>query len=133
MRCAGYPAAAAYEPDTHGQLNAAMVANVITYRARSAIRYAARVLGHSPGQQDTFGKAMDRWGGVAATAAQPGHGVPGEVLDLAARLEDAPRHLGIHSGGMVLSKTPVSEVVPIEWARIQKRSILQWDKERLAD
>jgi error-prone DNA polymerase len=55
------------------------------------------------------------------------------VLDLAARLEDAPRHLGIHSGGMVLSKTPVSEVVPIEWARIQKRSILQWDKERLAD
>jgi hypothetical protein len=53
--------------------------------ARSAIRDAARVLGHSPGQQDTFGKAMDRWGGVAATAAQPGHGIPDEVLDLAAR------------------------------------------------
>jgi error-prone DNA polymerase len=121
-----------YVFDTHGRLNAAMVANVITYRARSAIRDAARVLGHSPGQQDAFGKAMDRWGGVAATAAQPGHGIPGEVLDLAARLEDAPRHLGIHSGGMVLSKTPVSEVVPIEWARMEKRSILQWDKDDCA-
>ncbi|MFI6031893.1 error-prone DNA polymerase [Amycolatopsis magusensis] len=117
---------------THGRLNAAQVANVITYRGPSAVRDAARALGHAPGAQDAFGKAVDRWGGVAATAAQPEHGIPADVLALAARLEGFPRHLGIHSGGMVLSKTPVSEVVPVEWARMAGRSVLQWDKDDCA-
>ncbi|OXM50353.1 error-prone DNA polymerase [Amycolatopsis thailandensis] len=121
-----------YVYDTHGRRNAAQVANVITYRAPSAIRDSARALGYSPGQQDAFAKAADRWGGVAATAGQDGHGIPRDVLGLAARIEGFPRHLGIHSGGMVLSRTPVSEVVPVEWARMRGRSILQWDKDDCA-
>ncbi|MFC0438089.1 error-prone DNA polymerase [Kutzneria buriramensis] len=121
-----------YVYQQHGRLHAAQVANVITYRAPSAIRDAAKALGHSPGQQDAYSKTVDRWGGVVATAAQPEHGIPTDVLDLAARIEGFPRHLGIHSGGMVISHQPVSEIVPVEWGRMQDRSVLQWDKDDCA-
>ncbi|MEQ0565277.1 error-prone DNA polymerase [Amycolatopsis sp. NEAU-NG30] len=121
-----------YVYEKHGRFHAAQVANVITYRAPSAVRDAAKALGHSPGQQDAYSKLVDRWGGVAATKEQAGDAIPADVLDLAARIEDFPRHLGIHSGGMVLSKQPVSEVVPVEWAAMPGRSILQWDKDDCA-
>ncbi|RSD14355.1 error-prone DNA polymerase [Amycolatopsis eburnea] len=116
----------------HGRFHAAQVANVITYRAPSAIRDAAKALGHSAGQQDAYSKLVDRWGGVVATKQQTDGAIPADVLDLAARIEDFPRHLGIHSGGMVLSKQPVSEVVPVEWAAMADRSVLQWDKDDCA-
>ncbi len=121
-----------YVYEKHGRFHAAQVANVVTYRAPSAIRDAAKALGHSPGQQDAYGKLVDRWGGVAATKQQAAGAIPDDVLDLAARIEDFPRHLGIHSGGMVISKQPVSEVVPVEWATMKDRSILQWDKDDCA-
>jgi error-prone DNA polymerase len=121
-----------YVYEKHGRFHAAQVANVITYRAPSAIRDAAKALGHSPGQQDAYGKLVDRWGGVAATKQQAAGAIPADVLDLAARIEDFPRHLGIHSGGMVISKQPVSEVVPVEWASMKDRSVLQWDKDDCA-
>ena len=54
------------------------------------------------------------------------------MLDLAAEIEDAPRHLGIHSGGMVICDRPVIEVCPVEWGRMDKRSVLQWDKDDCA-
>ena len=54
------------------------------------------------------------------------------VLELAAEIEDAPRHLGIHSGGMVMCDRPVIEVCPVEWGRMEKRSVLQWDKDDCA-
>ena len=54
------------------------------------------------------------------------------MLDLAAQVEDAPRHLGIHSGGMVICDRPVIEVCPVEWGRMQDRSVLQWDKDDCA-
>ncbi len=116
----------------HGRLHAAQVANVITYRAPSAIRDAAKALGHSQGQQDAYGKLVDRWGGVTATKQQTAGDIPDDVLELAGKAEDFPRHLGIHSGGMVISKQPVSEVVPVEWATMADRSILQWDKDDCA-
>ncbi|HEY3465496.1 MAG TPA: error-prone DNA polymerase [Amycolatopsis sp.] len=121
-----------YVYEKHGRFHAAQVANVITYRAPSAVRDAAKALGHSPGQQDAYGKLVDRWGGVAATKQQVDAAIPDDVLDLAARIEDFPRHLGIHSGGMVISKQPVSEVVPVEWATMADRSVLQWDKDDCA-
>ena len=121
-----------YVYERHGRLHAAQVANVITYRAPSAIRDAAKALGYSQGQQDAYGKHVDRWGGVAATRTQSDQPIPEDVLDLAARFEDFPRHLGIHSGGMVISHQPVSEVVPVEWARMADRSVLQWDKDDCA-
>ncbi|MDQ7803584.1 error-prone DNA polymerase [Amycolatopsis sp. A133] len=121
-----------YVYQKHGRFHAAQVANVITYRAPSAIRDAAKALGHSSGQQDAYGKLVDRWGGVAATKEQAAGAIPDDVLDLAARIEDFPRHLGIHSGGMVISKQPVSEIVPVEWATMADRSVLQWDKDDCA-
>ncbi len=48
------------------------------------------------------------------------------------QVEDFPRHLGIHSGGMVICDRPVIEVCPVEWARMENRSILQWDKDDCA-
>src|SRR5690606_10731172 len=122
-----------YVYERYGRTHAAQVANVITYRARSAVRDAARALGFAPGQQDAWAKSIDRWGGVP----EPGggdedDGVPEPVLDIARRLQDLPRHLGIHSGGMVMCDRPVNEVCPTEWARMEGRSVLQWDKDDCA-
>ena len=54
------------------------------------------------------------------------------MIDLALQVEDAPRHLGIHSGGMVICDRPVIEVCPVEWGRMEDRSVLQWDKDDCA-
>ncbi|HEV7651100.1 MAG TPA: error-prone DNA polymerase [Actinophytocola sp.] len=116
----------------HGRRHAAQVANVITYRARSAVRDMARALGYSTGQQDAWSKQIDRWGPVAKVAADSEHPIPADVLALAHRIGDAPRHLGIHSGGMVICDRPVSEVVPVEHARMADRTVLQWDKDDCA-
>jgi error-prone DNA polymerase len=111
----------------YGRENAAQVANVITYRSRSAIRDMGRALGHSPGQLDAWGKQVDGWGRVEKTAEQQRsertngtinrNAIPTAVLALAAEVEDFPRHLGIHSGGMVMCDRPVVEVCPVEWGR----------------
>ncbi len=66
------------------------------------------------------------------SAAQEGE-IPDAVLDLADRMLRLPRHLGIHSGGMVMCDRPVIEVCPVEWARMEGRTVLQWDKEDCAD
>lgn len=213
----------------HGRTHAAQVANVISYRARSAVRDAARALGYDVGQQDAWSKSIERWGslhgpqpahpwwsgegrgpdpqpavdptpapsstptsaptpeehraaqyaaqrrdpegvvwswthepppaprrpaGHDATDGRPGdptddrHDVvpahrpppasdldeiPDQVIDLADRFLRLPRHLGIHSGGMVMCDRPVIEVCPIEWARMEGRTVLQWDKDDCAD
>jgi error-prone DNA polymerase len=122
-----------YVYERHGRHHTAQVANVITYRARSAVRDMAKALGHSTGQQDAWSKQVDGWGGVQTTADQPDCGIPQPVLDLALQIEDAPRHLGIHSGGMVICDRPVIEVCPVEWGRMEKRSVLQWDKDDCAN
>ena len=122
----------------YGRRNAAQVANVISYRPRSAVRDAAKALGYTPEQQTALTKGMERWARIPdpgepltsehAAAAE----VPEEVLRLARRLRKAPRHLGIHSGGMVLTERPVGEVCPIEHARMPGRTVLQWDKDDCA-
>ncbi len=205
---------------TFGRTHAAQVANVISYRPKSAVRDAARALGYDVGQADAWSKSIERWGrcavltrrrprrtgrrrsgrsrrrpgstGPAAprvttrtarkdaatsrlwgagtgrptsragarvvdplavddgevlraddthdvvpahrppSAAQEGE-IPDAVLDLADRMLRLPRHLGIHSGGMVMCDRPVIEVCPVEWARMEGRTVLQWDKEDCAD
>jgi len=153
-----------------GRSHAAQVANVISYRPRSAVRDAAKALGYDVGQQDAWSKSMERWGAIRANPKQPpsqvtkvaqrdataaamwGSGnvvseasgqvapvyrmdksIPENVLDLAERFLTLPRHLGIHSGGMVMCDRPVVEVCPVEWARREGRTVLQWDKEDCAD
>jgi error-prone DNA polymerase len=118
--------------DRYGRDYTAQVANVITYRARSAVRDMSKALGFSPGQQDAWSKQVDHWGRVEVTASQPDHDIPANVLAMATEVEDFPRHLGIHSGGMVICDRPVIDVCPVEWARMENRSVLQWDKDDCA-
>src|SRR5262245_43144071 len=113
----------------------------------------AKAMGYSPGQQDAWSKQMDMWSTVASTTAESGHDIPASVLSLAREIERAPRHLGIHSGGMVICDRPIVEVCPVEWARFQGkasvrdgitsggpgedetvplRTVLQWDKDDCA-
>ncbi|HVK23058.1 MAG TPA: error-prone DNA polymerase [Actinokineospora sp.] len=112
--------------------HAAQVANVVTYRAKSTVRDMAKALGYSPGQQDAWSKQIDRWGPLQSTVDDNHLDVPVAVLELAGQLENFPRHLGIHSGGMVICDRPVSEVCPVEPARMPNRTVLQWDKDDCA-
>ncbi len=122
-----------YVYERYGRHYAAQVANVITYRSRSAVRDMAKALGADPGQQDAWSKQLDPWKGVRGNLDDVAdHEIPREVLELAAEVEHFPRHLGIHSGGMVLCDRPVIEVCPVEWGRMADRSVLQWDKDDCA-
>ncbi|MGV9710544.1 error-prone DNA polymerase [Gordonia sp. NPDC003424] len=102
----------------YGRDYSAQVANVITYRGKSAVRDMARALGYATGQQDAWSKTPDE--------------APGDVTDLASEILGMPRHLGIHSGGMVICDRPIADVCPTEWARMENRSVLQWDKDDCA-
>jgi error-prone DNA polymerase len=119
-----------YVYDTYGRDYAAQVANVITYRGRSAIRDMARALGFSQGQQDAWSKQISRWNGLADSPDV--EDIPEQVVDLATQISNLPRHMGIHSGGMVICDRPIADVCPVEWARMANRSVLQWDKDDCA-
>jgi len=116
--------------ERYGRERAAQVANVIQYRPKNAVRDMARALGFSPGQQDAWSKQVEGWGAGLETG--PDHDIPDQVIEYATELLKAPRHLGIHSGGMVLTERPVGEVVPIEHARMPGRTVIQWDKDDAA-
>lgn len=119
-----------YVYDRYGRDYAAQVANVITYRGRSAVRDMARALGYSQGQQDAWSKQISRWNGLADSPDV--EGIPEQVIDLAMQISNLPRHMGIHSGGMVICDRPIADVCPVEWARMANRSVLQWDKDDCA-
>jgi error-prone DNA polymerase len=119
-----------YVYDKYGRDYAAQVANVITYRGRIAVRDMARALGFSQGQQDAWSKQISTWNGLAD--APDADGIPEQVIDLATQIRNLPRHMGIHSGGMVICDRPIADVCPVEWARMENRSVLQWDKDDCA-
>src|SRR5581483_1209294 len=138
-----------YVYELHGREHAAQVANVITYRPKSAVRDVAKALGYSVGQQDAWSKEIemgyywtpDIFVDPAVDPASPispeqsweaDRTPPPAVVQLAAELQNAPRHLGIHSGGMVMCHRPVVEVCPVEWGRMPGRTVLQWDKDDCA-
>jgi error-prone DNA polymerase len=119
-----------YVYERYGRDYAAQVANVITYRGRSAVRDMARALGFSQGQQDAWSKQLSRWNGLADSPDV--EDVPDSVIELALQIKNLPRHMGIHSGGMVICDRPIADVCPVEWARMENRSVLQWDKDDCA-
>jgi error-prone DNA polymerase len=114
----------------YGRDRAALVANVVTYRPRSAVRDAAKALGYDNDQALAWSKRLHRWGALDPDETE---GIPADVQSLATDLTNMPQHLGIHPGGMVLTEQPVSEIVPVEPARMKDRTVLQWDKEDCAD
>lgn len=119
-----------YVYDKYGRDYAAQVANVITYRGKIAVRDMARALGFSQGQQDAWSKQISHWGGLADSPEV--EDIPEPVIDLANQIRNLPRHMGIHSGGMVICDRPIADVCPVEWARMENRSVLQWDKDDCA-
>jgi error-prone DNA polymerase len=121
-----------YVYEKYGRDKAAQVANVITYRPRMALRDAGRALGYAPQQQDAWARQVGPRQYGAGQPIPADAGVPGPASELAARMQRLPRHLGIHSGGMVICDRPVGEVCPVEWARMPGRSVLQWDKDDCA-
>jgi error-prone DNA polymerase len=181
-----------YVYDRYGRDRCAQVANVVTYRPRSALREMAKATGVAPGQADALAKWVDRWSSGADAFSElveasadanpkdhelaagirrgPNRGdprvrrstarrvhefqrnrregvpidtlpvssstrppaIPPLALELAGQVLDFPRHLGIHSGGMVMADRPLVEFCPVEWARMEGRSVLQWDKDDCA-
>ncbi len=118
-----------YVYNKYGRHNAAQVANVISYRPKGAVRDMAKALGFSGGQQDAWSKQVER---RVSSISSGEHDIPAPVIELAEQLLKAPRHMGIHSGGMVLTDRPVGEVCPIEHGRKENRTVLQWDKDDCA-
>ena len=127
----------------YGERGAAMTANVITYRTRSAVREAGKALGFSAEQVDRLAKlnrvyefrddhddiaALLRNGGVDPRTSRIAM-----LVDLVRRLQGLPRHIGQHSGGMVIGAGPLDEIVPLEPATMPGRVVVQWDKEDCAD
>src|SRR6266478_3606765 len=132
-----------YVYERYGKLGAAMTANVITYRGRSAVRDIGKVLGFSEPDLGKISAMVPSWGWTdpKETAERQFReaGFPSEnpivskFLDLYLAIQDLPRHLGQHSGGMVICQGQLDSVVPLEPATMPGRVVIQWDKEDCAD
>ncbi len=127
-----------YVYNKYGRDKAAMVANVITYRSRSIVRDLGRVFGYPSSVLSKWSKSIDRYKSVSDLleakdrSGRPLVEIPSKMADIARSIDRAPRHLGIHTGGMVICDRPIVEVCPVEWARRSDRSVLQWDKDDCA-
>jgi error-prone DNA polymerase len=129
--------------EKYGRLGAAMTANVITYRGRSAAREAGKALGFDPVQIDRLAKIMNQFEFADPADTLPrqmsavGLDLNSDRVRLFARLWremlDLPRHLGQHSGGMVICQGQLDAVVPLENASMPGRVVVQWDKDDCAD
>jgi error-prone DNA polymerase len=119
----------------YGRDRAAMVSEVISYRGKSALREVGKVFGFNAEQIQRLSGAMDGWEGTASEPrlAEAGFDVQdarlAQVVTLARLLQGFPRHLSIHVGGFVLSSRPLSEVAPVEPARMAERTVIPWDKD----
>jgi len=132
-----------YVYQRYGQLGAAMTANLITYRGRLAAREVGKVFGFDTetlnrlsamvgnfewrGPNDTFDRHFTTAG------LDLNHRQVSKYLDLCVRLQDLPRHLSQHSGGMVIAQGALDSVVPLEPATMPGRVVVQWDKDDCAD
>jgi error-prone DNA polymerase len=127
----------------YGQLGAAIAANVITYRGKSAAREVGKVMGFDP---ETLGRLSSlvsqwEWKGQNDTLEHSfmhagfdvKHAHIHKFLELCTRMQDLPRHLGQHSGGMVICEGQLDHVVPLERSSMPGRTVVQWDKEDCAD
>ena len=127
----------------YGRDRAAMVANVVRYRARSAVREVGKALGLSETAVDRLARLLSHHGpletvGETAECAQhtgldPASPLHDHLFRLCAEIRDFPRHLSIHPGGFLLGHEPVHDLVPIENAAMPGRTVIQWDKHDLED
>ncbi len=120
----------------YSRRRAALAATVITYRARSAVRDVGKALGLDAVFVDDLAKSMawwDRTSDLAKRFEEQGvaaHGRQAELFyHLVQQLLGFPRHLSQHVGGFVISRSPMSSLVPVENASMAERTVIQWDKE----
>jgi error-prone DNA polymerase len=126
----------------YGRLGAGMTANVISYRGRSAAREVGKVLGLPAEMQDRLARLVENWGYQDPEAVLTRHLDEAgcdirhprirKFAALWTRLQDLPRHLGQHSGGMVIAAGRLDDVVPLQPATMPGRVVVQWDKDDCA-
>ena len=132
-----------YVYQRYGKLGAAMTANVITYRGRSAARDIGKVLGFETDDLDRLSKVVPHWGYTDASDTAERQFREARIdlreprvqkfLSLYQAVQDLPRHLGQHSGGMVICQGQLDSIVPLQPATMPGRVVVQWDKEDCAD
>ncbi|MFC5862389.1 DNA polymerase III subunit alpha [Acidicapsa dinghuensis] len=132
-----------YVYQRYGELGAAMTANVSSYRQKSAAREVGKALGfdgESLGRLSSF-TGLWEWRGKGETMAHSFHHAGFDIrhpriakyIELSMRIQNLPRHLSQHSGGMVICQGQLNQIVPLERASMPGRTIIQWDKEDCAD
>ncbi len=122
----------------YGRDRAAMVANVVRYRGRSAVREVGKALGLSETAIDRLARLLSHHGpldaaGLTHAGLDPDSPIHGHLFRLCEQIQDCPRHLSIHPGGFLLGHEPVHDLVPIENATMPDRTVIQWDKDDLED
>jgi error-prone DNA polymerase len=132
-----------YVYQRYGKLGAAMTANVITYRGRSAAREVGKALGFDEPTVARLSSLSATWGWkdpndtaerqFSQAGLDPRDRRIRKFLELYVAVQDLPRHLGQHSGGMVICQGQLDSVVPLEPATMPGRVVVQWDKEDCAD
>ncbi|MDQ3855861.1 MAG: DNA polymerase III subunit alpha, partial [Chloroflexota bacterium] len=138
-----------YVYDKYGQEHTAMVATLITYRARSAVRDVGKALGFPSDVLDATAKTLDAYSHVDRLRAELPPQLPplgsepsplapqpspwSQLLEMCEAIEGFPRHLSIHVGGMIITEGPLVDVVPLEHATAPGRVVTQYDKDDLED
>lgn len=133
-----------YVYQRYGKQGAALTANVITYRACSAAREVGKALGFPPPLLDRLSRLLRGWGWTSGSdeealerfrqaGLEPRDPRTHHFLRLWSQIQDLPRHLGQHSGGMVIAQGGLDSIVPLENATMPGRTVVQWDKEDCAD
>ena len=122
----------------YGRDRAALTATVICYRPRSALRDVGKALGLDVGEVDRLAQSMAWWDGrraipkrLAEAGFDPQSPVMQRLVDLVTALLGFPRHLSQHTGGFVISRGPLAELVPTENAAMPERTVIEWDKDDL--
>jgi error-prone DNA polymerase len=129
-----------YVYNKYGRRHAAMVCEVISYRGRSSVRDVGKALGFSVDELDKLAKLLDHYSSteeLAERAQEAKLNLANKrvqlLIKLCEQIRSFPRHLGIHVGGMVITKSPISRIVPVENATMPDRSVIQWDKDDAGD
>ncbi len=126
-----------YIYEKYGRERAGIVATVICYRSKGAIRDVAKAMGLSTDLIDRLSRTITWWSGPLDEDRAREEGLdPADktlmlALELASELRNFPRHLSQHTGGFVISRGPLCEVVPIENAAMEGRTVIEWNKDDL--
>jgi error-prone DNA polymerase len=120
--------------ERHGRRHAAMVANVVRYRAKSGVRDVGKTLGFDMTSLDRLSRLLSHYDSRVDPTAFESAGLDASsplsthLVSLVHAIQDYPRHLSIHPGGFLLGHEPVDEIVPVEPATMEGRTVIQWDK-----